>query len=471
MDRQDSQIILNEEYNRLGIYQGMPNPYMSEISGLAGAIPNIVSSPVSPAAISSGQAKGEIKQVSGVWYANKTSFSDTTAGYRFGIDSDGIAKFYFGDASGYVKWDGTTFTIAGITGFIATGGAASDVNTYGTTINGGKITTGTITADKITTSTLSAIAADLGTITAGAITGITITGGTIRTAASGKRVEMLGSTNTFTSYDSAGTKRMDLDSEVLAFYNSSGTAIGSIYADAATSNLLISTNPTNSSIYISGKGTGVVSLSIGTDNYFYLSGTNTSIVSAKNFVSVGTVSIGESSNPWSDIYTYDLWADKLQNISGANVIDLNLSGRIATNQMFGPSSAAGASLGDATYYWNDVSYKTLTDRGCLGWFDEGVELQDGRVVSDIQALKEIKKHETKKTVYGKPMLDYKTLPKSVYKPADRKGILIERKNGEPIEGQDGAETTALISIMLGAIKELSQEVDNLKTLIKVKNVV
>ena len=69
------------------------------------------------------------------------------------------------------------------------------------------------------------------------------------------------------------------------------------------------------------------------------------------------------------------------------------------------------------------------------------------------------------------MLYYKTLPKSVYKPADRKGILIERKNGEPIEGQDGAETTALISIMLGAIKELSQEVDNLKTLIKVNNVV
>ncbi len=245
-----------------------------------------------------------------------------------------------------------------LTGYIATGGAAADVNTYGTTISGGKITTGTITADRMSVSQLSAIAADIGTITAGSITGITITGGTIRTAASGKRVEMLGSANTFTSYDSAGTKRMDLDSEVLAFYNSSGTAIGSVYADAATSNLLISTNPTNSSIYISGKGTGVVSLGIGTTNYLYLSGTNANIVSAKNFVSVGTVSIGESSNPWSDIYTYDLWSDKLQDISGANVIDLSLSNRIATNQTFQFKNATA----DPAGYEGGVYFNTTTNK-------------------------------------------------------------------------------------------------------------
>lgn len=132
-----------------------------------------------------------------------------------------------------------------------------------------------------------------------------------------------------------------------------------------------------------------------------------------------------------------------------------------------PDSAGTIDLGSATNYWNDVNYKTLTDRGCLGWFDEGVELQDGRMVSDIEALLEIKKHPTKKTVYGKPMLDYTTLPKAVYKPADKQGKLIARNEAnEPIEGQDGAETTALISIMLGAIKELSTQVKELQKMVK-----
>jgi hypothetical protein len=83
-----------------------------------------------------------------------------------------------------------------------------------------------------------------------------------------------------------------------------------------------------------------------------------------------------------------------------------------------PGNAGLTNLGDATHYWNDISYKTLTDRGCLGWFDEGVELQDGRIVSDCEALASIEKHPTKKTVYGVPMLNYKTLPKVSYRGGD-----------------------------------------------------
>ena len=110
-----------------------------------------------------------------------------------------------------------------------------------------------------------------------------------------------------------------------------------------------------------------------------------------------------------------------------------------------PTSAAGANLGDATFYWNDVSYKTLTDRGCLGWFDDGVEMPNGRIVSDVEALTLIQKHPTLETIYGVPRLDYSTMPRAVYKPANGKG-------------EDGAETTALISIMIGAIRELGQRV-------------
>lgn len=126
-----------------------------------------------------------------------------------------------------------------------------------------------------------------------------------------------------------------------------------------------------------------------------------------------------------------------------------------------PNSAGAQSLGTATYYWNDVSYKTLTDRGCLGLIQE-VELSDSRKVSNTEALKSIKVHDTKKTVYDAPMLDYATLPKVVYKPAplaeEDEGPI---KKGEKL-GEDGAETTALISIMLGAIRELSAEIDQLK---------
>ena len=62
------------------------------------------------------------------------------------------------------------------------------------------------------------------------------------------------------------------------------------------------------------------------------------------------------------------------------------------------------------------------------------------------------------------------MPKVVYKPAPiaKKDVYNERdekkllyKKGEKM-GEDGAETTALISIMIGAIKELSAEVDKLK---------
>jgi hypothetical protein len=59
------------------------------------------------------------------------------------------------------------------------GGAGSEciidvVGGSGTTIDGDRITTGTIVADRLSVSTLSAISADLGTVTAGDISGVTI---------------------------------------------------------------------------------------------------------------------------------------------------------------------------------------------------------------------------------------------------------------------------------------------------------
>lgn len=74
--------------------------------------------------------------------------------------------------------------------YIEVGGAAGDVNAGVTTISGGKITANSIEADRLNVSTLSAISANIGTITAGTITGITITGALLRTASSGRRIEI-----------------------------------------------------------------------------------------------------------------------------------------------------------------------------------------------------------------------------------------------------------------------------------------
>ena len=75
---------------------------------------------------------------------------------------------------------------------------------------------------------LSAISADLGTITAGSVTGVTITGGTIRTAASGSRLEMTGTDNFLKAYNASGT-----------YYASfGGVSGGVIYIDGRNKNFL-----------------------------------------------------------------------------------------------------------------------------------------------------------------------------------------------------------------------------------------
>lgn len=351
----------------------------------------------------------------------KQSFSDTTAGFWVGVEG-GVAKLNLGNASQFLKWTGTALSMSGSI-------TASSGTIGGWTIGSTTLTGGGVTLDS-----------------AG-----TITGGTIRTSSSGQRVTMNGSTNE------------------LQFHRSSGALVGTIFGTTSGGVSAIAVVDSASVVAISVTSTGVA---IGNGN-LTIGGTGSLVVNNSGLMGFssayferpasgqmtihGDLSpdidlawvLGDAAAAWNEIYV-----DKVLGNGGGNVIDLAAhTTEIVTNQTFSPSSAAGANLGNATRYWNDVSYKTLTDRGCLGWFDEGVEMQDGRVVSDVQALLEIKKDPQKTTVYGKPMLDYSSLPKAVYKPVDREK--------EP-NGVEGAETTALISIMLGAIKELGVDVAALK---------
>jgi hypothetical protein len=62
--------------------------------------------------IASGSLLASFNQVMNVIQSGKTHFDNTEAGYILGVD-DGVAKFYIGDTSSYINWDGSTLTISG----------------------------------------------------------------------------------------------------------------------------------------------------------------------------------------------------------------------------------------------------------------------------------------------------------------------------------------------------------------------
>jgi len=181
-------------------------------------------------------------------------------------------------------------------------------------------------------------------------------------------------------------------------------------------------------------------------------GTETARFSSTNIEIRGSVVIfntnGSAANP-----SYSFSARQTDGIysSGVNQISVGLNSAQTyafTTTNFRPVGAGVISTGDATDYWNDISYKTLTDRGCLPWCDDGVELVDGRIVSDLEAICNIQKHPTKRTVQDLPMLDYSTFPKKAYK--------------KETVGDDGVEMTMMFGVILGAFKEVSKRIEALE---------
>ena len=90
---------------------------------------------------------------------------------------------------------------------------------------------------------------------------------------------------------------------------------------------------------------------------------------------------------------------------------------IASTQVL-PTGAGTVSLGNASQYWNDVSYKTLTDRGCLGWYDDGVELQDGADRQRRGGAEGDQPHPYRRTPAGACVWTTAPCPKHVYRPAE-----------------------------------------------------
>lgn len=174
-------------------------------------------------------------------------------GIFMGDDGQGNNNYDFriGDPAGvYLQWDASAGTLT-ITGFIPDGGAANDVNTNVTTIDGGKITAlsitasqiaantitasqiaagtitateiaaSTITASKLSISSLDAVSANMGTLTAGTINGGLLTTGGVNIVGNGMAID---------------------NNKLIAFKDTGGSLKGSVYMDTSNRMIFYNTN-------------------------------------------------------------------------------------------------------------------------------------------------------------------------------------------------------------------------------------
>jgi hypothetical protein len=140
---------------------------------------------------------------------------------------------------------GTITNTAGWKGFALGDGALLN-------LSASKLTAGTIDASVITVSNLDAGNITTGTLTGRAISGGTVTGATIRTSASGRRVEM------------------DASNDALSFYNAAGTALGHIRPATDSPGVIISSGGSATADFVSSTHPKMLMYPIGTDGQFSL---------------------------------------------------------------------------------------------------------------------------------------------------------------------------------------------------------
>ena len=138
-----------------------------------------------------------------------------------------------------------------------------------------------------------------------------------------------------------------------------------------------------------------------------------------------------------------------------------------------PISANAYNCGGSSLYWFAVNSVYFTKQGGFGSFDGGVELQDGSIVSDVEAITQMKVHPKMMSQFGVKRIDPKTIPPVIiHKAKDNDGKLYPRdkndrpymvdEKGKKVELDDGEDLGATLSIVLGAIKELATRIKSLE---------
>lgn len=333
---------------------------------------------------------------------------------------------------------------------------ADIVSINATKITAGDIATARMSANvldalQINVTELSAITADIGTITAGTIDGVIITGGTVRTSSSGQRVEL--TTN-----------------DDIRLYNPTGTLRGQLYADSSKVTLVSSGE--------------TLLLEAGTEDLQFKTGNG-----VFNFL------FGVNVVDW--LMGTKLTMNSLDILNGGDgYVDMDSGNGNTQVEHLDPKTTSLYNCGGSSRYWQYVNCVDIGkfEGGSFGVFDDGVELQDGRIVSDTEALLAMQPDPTKKTYYGKPAYDINTIPKQVRitptqtnkgepvvkmpdgrfiakvkrKKRDVMGREILDEKGKPIfeeieeEHKEGERVFVMMSIMIGAIKELALRIEALE---------
>jgi len=184
-------------------------------------------------------------------------------------------------------------------------------------------------------------------------------------------------------------------------------------------------------------------------------------------------SLGSVSLQWDDLYAAGIKGDY-------GHIYLDQPGRIQVTNHFDPTGKGAYSLGGDDRYWENVHCVAVVTHSLVS-YDNGIELLDGTKVSDLEAIRNIKESKNV-SPYGAKYLDKETFPKDIYMPAktatediherieerteDQMILGTEKytvyKKGEKV-GDDGVNQTLLISLMLGAMKQLDNKVTDLES--------
>ena len=97
---------------------GLVSPQPSPVSEYSGGFVNLLSTASDPQTLSTGTMSAQIEQAAGALYSGKNTFTDTTNGYRLGIDTDGDMKLVIGTTGSQLDWNVTTADTLTITGII-----------------------------------------------------------------------------------------------------------------------------------------------------------------------------------------------------------------------------------------------------------------------------------------------------------------------------------------------------------------
>jgi len=165
--------------------------------------------------------------------------------------------------------------------------------------------------------------------------------------------------------------------------------------------------------------------------------------------------IGTSSRYWNYRYFYNLrvntlfYVGSIRGVSG----DTHYFPDVASvHSTLRPTTANYSYLGTSTYYWNslyayNVRYKSLAA------FD---------ALDDIGLLRRIKAHPLNKDAKGLPEVDWSTVPDEIKAYESEDHIDNEGVLQQPEGSHDFVDAGALTGLLIGAVKQLADKVDELK---------